>query len=182
MLNFETTLQELKIDYKKSQVGSEHAVYPSKRNPNRLYKVGQKPVVEEWLNIFQKYPFYFPQVFRAGKLNTNTKYNYYVEIEKLNTQRVTQEWSFMEEKLEELGYVDVDNGELIDGVLNTNIPEKMLIDLKKYDSKAYNLFITWTDFIHKIESIVKKNGKNYLDIHRYNFGYDLSGTMKCLDI
>ena len=66
-----------------------HKIYPSKSNPDRVFKVGKPNVVEEWLNIFKQNPEYFPKVYRTGVFKNGL---HYVEVEKLDNQRVKNEW------------------------------------------------------------------------------------------
>ncbi|MFN9958439.1 MAG: hypothetical protein ACK55I_35515, partial [bacterium] len=86
--------------------GMEHRIYASKSNPDRLFKVGDEGV-GYWVKVFRSNPDIFAQVFRTGKLD---KWNYYAEIEKLETNRVLNEWQQIEEKLEEIGIIDSEDG------------------------------------------------------------------------
>jgi hypothetical protein len=162
--------------------GTAHIIYQSRTNPDRLYKIGNRRIVETWYKIFKENPKYFPKVYRAGKITQEDEDKYYVEIEKLNTKRSIDEWILIEQTLEEIGHMDIDNRDSIDGLFNSIIPDKLKSDLKRHNIKVYNLFIKWISFLNEVEHIVQKNGKLTLDTHRYNFGYDSEGNMKCLDI
>lgn len=183
MISLLSMIDEILVKRKdKFESGTQHVIFQSTKNPDRLFKVGNRGVVERWLKVFQSHPKFFPKIYRAGKMSGEDNFNYYVEIEKLNTQRVIDEWNHLEEELELLGHVDVDAGGTIDAVFNTAITDNLKSDLKKHDKKSYDLFMKWVKFLYQVEGIVIKSGKMFLDTHKYNFGYDSEGNLKCLDI
>ena len=93
-------LNEIRTEPKlKFKSGMEHVIYPSKKNPNRLFKVGDEGVLF-WAKVFNSNPEIFAKVFRVGKTSSG---KYYAELEKLDTNRVELEWQQIEDKLEELG-------------------------------------------------------------------------------
>lgn len=160
--------------------GTEHNVYQSKGNPNILYKVGKKKTVEKWLRIFKENPNFFPKTYKVGKISDD---KFYVEVEKLNTERVIDEWSIIEETLEIIGFIDYENGDDVDRVFQEGeYNEKMKSSLKEYNPKIYNLFIKWVNFINDVKKTLKTYTNLSLDVHRHNYGYDSQGNLKCLDI
>lgn len=160
--------------------GTEHSIYQSKRNPNILYKVGKKRTVEKWLTIFKENPYFFPKVYKAGKISDD---KFYVEVEKLNTEQVIIDWELIEDVLELIGYIDRDEDEYVDRMFQIGqYNEEMKYFLKERDPKTYELFIKWVNFINNVKKIVKQYTNLTLDVHRYNFGYDSQGNLKCLDI
>jgi hypothetical protein len=50
-------------------------------------------------------------------------------------------------------------------------------EMKKRGPQVYGLFRKYVDLVDKLKAV--KNGVP--DIHRYNFGYDKNGNLKCLD-
>lgn len=188
MISLYSILNEVLVSQKsKLASGTEHDIYPSKTNPDRVYKLGKRKVVEKWLHIFQKHPDVFPKVFRAGKLNKDTGDFYYVEVEKLNTKKALNEWEYIEDVLELFGYVDKESFSVFSDLdfyfQSDKIDNEILNLLKHKDSKAHDLLLKWNNFIKKVRNIVNiYNEKMTLDVHRHNFGYDSMGKMKCLDI
>lgn len=165
--------------------GTEHELYKSKRYPGKLYKVGHKDTVDKWVKIFKSYPKLFPKVYHVGLLSKDISY---VLIEKVDTDRVLDEWKRMESAFEEIGVIDTDNMETIDYVfreilIDEDYGNEMFPKMKKHNPEIYNLFIKWVNFLHTVNQIVQpiKNG-GLLDVHRYNFGYNKKGNMICLDI
>lgn len=168
--------------------GMEHRIYPSKSNPNRLFKVGDIGVTH-WVKIFDSNPDIFAKVFRRGKLD---KWNYYAEIEKLQTDRVLSEWQKMEDKMEELGIIDSeDEGygrDITDIYTNHGHDAKIIADiadkLKNYDKDSYNLFIKYFKLFKDCERAIEQvtGYESLVDAHRYNFGYSSDGKLKCLDL
>ena len=102
-----------KIEKKRYGQGIEHVIYPSKKHPDRLYKIGDEETVKHWVKIFQSDPKIFPKIFKVGKFSDprdKKKIGYYVEIEKLNTDKAIKEWDQLEDKLEESGITDFEDG------------------------------------------------------------------------
>jgi hypothetical protein len=168
--------------------GMEHQIYPSKANPNRLFKVGDEGVTY-WVKVFNSAPNSFAKIFRTGKLQDG---RYYAEIEKLNTERVMNEWQQIENSLEELGIIDYDGGtygrDITDIYMNHGEDPKIIGDilerLKKYNKNSFNLFAKYLKIFKDCEKAIEKiaGHETVLDAHRYNFGYDSNGKLKCFDI
>jgi hypothetical protein len=180
-------LSEMPIT-KKSKFGSGmfHDIYSFKQFPDRLFKVGTISDVEEWLEVFSSKKKLFPKVYSAKKMK-NRPDLYYVEIEKLDTDRVIKEWQIIESGLELAGIVDLDEPEnSVDFVFSNiialpSIYAKYKTALRSVDMAAYNLFVKWVPFLQEVQEIVEKVAGKDLDLHRYNFGYS-GNQMKCLDI
>jgi hypothetical protein len=179
------------LDTKEKEVfgkGTEHVLYHSKQYPDKLYKVGLKPTVQRWVKIFKSNKKLFPKVFRVGSLYKDNDKVLYVLIEKVDTQRVMDEWDRMEKALEEIGYIDTESFGNIDYLFreilfDEDYGNEVYSSLRNYNQEVYNLFVKWTNFLHTVNKIVQpiKNG-TLLDVYRYNFGYNSKGNMICLDI
>lgn len=165
--------------------GTEHKIYPSQRHPDRLYKIGEKESVDRWFELFKSNPNIFPKVYASGFFKNKPDVKF-VEIEKLDTKRVDDEWTNLEFALQDIGMLDEDL-EYLDDIFytiateNYNV-EEILKKLKLYSPKNYLLFKKWTDFITGVSRFLKSKGYEYFDVHRHNFGYDKSGNIKALDI
>lgn len=165
--------------------GTEHKIFPSQKHPDRLYKVGNKESVENWFEIFKSNKNMFPKVYGAGYFKNNPDVKF-VEIEKLDTKKVDEEWTTLEFALQEIGMLDEDL-EYLDDILyatatgNYNT-DNILKKLKLTSPKNFTLFKKWTDFISEVTRFLKSKGYEYFDVHRHNFGYDNSGNIKALDI
>lgn len=167
--------------------GIEHSIFPSRSNPNVVFKVGHKDTVDEWFEVFRSNPEVFPKVFRAGKLKSEDIY--YVELEKLDTNKFEDKWDDLELALEDIGALDVDRGESFtdlyshEGTSSQKFKE-IGLNLVKHDRNSYDFFIELLNVIKKAEKAqLSITGKDTLvDAHKYNFGYSLDGKLKCLDI
>lgn len=196
---------------KEMGAGVEHKVFPSTTDPNIVYKLGSKKSIDSWFEEFKQDPSIFPKVYRRGttkiklksdlpfyRLNKGSKFfpagtvlpMDYVEMEKLDTERVNKEWDLLDEMLEHL--TERDGYEFLDFLIiyMTNSPEakangydsdatiaKVDEEVKKYYPKLYPIFMNYINLTEKIQKV----SKEVPDLHRYNFGYDKQGKLKCLD-
>ncbi len=181
-----------KVEYGK---GMEHRIYPSSKYPDRLLKIGEKDIVEQWVKIFQSNPKIFPKIYRVGKIS-NYQYSdsdvFFVEIEKLDTNKALKEWDQLEDKLEESGIIDFEDGafgrDITDIYTNYEGDQKTIThiatELKKYNVEGYNLFIKWFKLFKECQKAIEivVGHETLVDAHKYNFGYGKDGNLKCLDI
>lgn len=169
--------------------GMEHKLYPSMKYPDRLIKIGEKVVVDEWVELFESNPELFPKVYRMGK--TQDGKNFWVEIEKVDTQRAKDEWQELEDLLELYDLIDPEGGtygrDLTDIYLdfgdNKSKMREILNTLKSKDTKTFEIFNKWFIFFKKCEKAKSKfiGHDTLIDAHRYNFGYNDRGELKCID-
>ena len=167
--------------------GIEHRIYSSEKNPDVLFKVGEKDVIFEWYDLFVNNPEFFAKVYGIGKIpNSN---NFYVKIEKLDTQKFESKWDSMEESLEDTGILDVDRGEsFVDIYLNYGSDsekiKEILLSLKSHDVSSFKFFTELIQLIKQAEKVqndfLKKD--TLIDVHKYNFGYTKDGKIKILDV
>ncbi len=164
--------------------GSFHYVYPSKSNPNVVYKVGAEPTVKAWYEIFKEHPDLFPKVYKIGKINRPLDYaskkkktfsDFYVMVEKLNTKMFIDYWlkfrmycNLLEINLDTIIVFFYERQEHIRDLLKI---------MKDNDDDVYYKFL---EFMNLIDSVYEL--KASADLHKYQFGYDTNGVLKCLDI
>jgi len=185
--------------------GIEHTIYPSTNEPDVVYKLGFKKTVDRWYEVFKNNPDIFPKVYKRGKtkiklkkdLNVYTPKGYvslkagslvlldYVKLEKLDTKRAENEWGIIDMAIEEIserdGYEFLDF--LISYMIGFDDQERKATEEKLSKNKpVYDLFLKYVSLIDKLLPIGNTNTKNIPDVHRYNFGYDKQGNLKCLDI
>lgn len=180
----------LELTTKKKEIfgmGVEHQIYNSNKNPNIVFKLGHPYVVDRWLKIFKKFPLYFPKTYRVGDIRFKNNVYRYVEMDKLNTSRVKDEWKLIEDKLVELDLTSADLLHNLSDIFRNCIMDEeydnMVIQkLQKSDKVVYHLFMKWLNFLHSLNTIIKMITDNMLDIHDGNFGYDKKGNIKCFDI
>jgi hypothetical protein len=183
MITFSSIINEVQVKPKKIfGLGTTHSVYQSHKNPDRLYKIGSRNAVEGWLELFKKYPQFFPKIYKAGRVTglEEGQEGFFVEIERLETERVIQEWEILETAFRKIGVLD--SIQTFDSIMYTQISQDIKEKLIAFNKNVYDLFIKWYQFIDNVDVIIKKEGKPYLDTHRGNFGYDQNGHLKCLDI
>ena len=191
----------------KSELGAgvDHTVYPSINNPKIVYKMGSDYAVQGWYDLFKENPDLFPNVYKMGKTKMRLKrdkfmYNgeffanvkagtivpvTYVEVEKLNTKRAEDEWVIMDEIMSELTKDDF-GWDFQDFVMSYNRLEtpKYIDRLKDLDNEIklefpefYKIFARFVLLLDRIYEV-----KPAADLHKYNFGYDSKGNLKCIDI
>lgn len=169
---------EVKIE-KKDLLGSGayHNVYPSKLNPNIVYKIGSKQSIDSWIETFKSHPEIFPKVYRRGNTKIKTPYGDhdvdYVAIEKLETKSFEDFWMLIAK------YFDY----MLKGVLrsyNSNlsvIKNRGDMILDNEGEETYKKFLELLDVVKTLFTIKKDP-----DITPLNFGFDKNGNIKCLDI
>lgn len=167
--------------------GCYHTVYTSAKNPNRLYKVGQRNVVEEWVNIFNASPNLFPKIYRVFPSKKDPRY-FIVEIEKLNTIYAEQDFTAVADITREFNRTNY--------TINDNIYLSEL-DAKKVDKLVQfikggrrtpqdaedliNLVTKWCKYLMTITPLILEY-KEHTDFHGGNFGYDNNGNIKAIDV
>lgn len=190
--------------------GIDHTIYTSTDEPNIIYKLGPKRVVDTWYETFKSNPDIFPVVYKRGKTkvklkndrNIQTPKGYvelkagttipidYVKLEKLDTKKVEKEWDEMDMMFEDI--MEIDDWGFLDFLIMymTNTPQAKangydsdktlnMIDtqVKELYPGLYPTFLNYIKLTDKIMSI----SKGVPDLHKYNFGYDKNGNLKCLD-
>jgi len=180
-------INELDIQRKNSKNGSEHEVYPFIKNPNFVIKTFRNQAAKDnasyWINIFQKYPQYFPKIEKIT--------DKYVVLEKLDDEtfkddalnisnfiRKKLNYSLSPHDLAEWTYA------LVRGWYNAGDYEKSHYkDLfKEFAQQNPELFEKYKKLYLLIHNILKDLNKKYIDVHNNNFGYDSKGNLKMLDI
>ncbi len=164
--------------------GAHQLVYPSQHDPNILYKVGHEGDLEHWVKLFKKYPNLFPKIY--GKIKTgnfpvkgmNGKTREYIKrdyiaVEKLDTRSFLKLFNEIDEYCisNPFQYYLRNYSDNIDYIIDLG----RRIYLK--DSELYNQYV---DFINLVDSIYKIDSS--ADLHKDQFGYDVDGKLKCLDI
>ena len=169
-----------------SDEGTQHMIYDSKKNPNIVFKIGHPYFVDKWLDIFKKFPKYFPKIYRVGVLMDRNEYKY-VEMEKMDTKRVKDEWRLMTQSFWDIGLLDEYNVEDVGIIFRNCIVDEeydrnVMNSIGGIDKGVYKLFVKWLNFLHLLNSLIEPLKGNMLDIHDGNFGYDKKGNIKCFDI
>ncbi len=164
--------------------GSYHRVYPSKHNPNIVYKVGRTDVLEKWVYIFKENPSLFAKIYGDIK---KTKFPIkgfdnkvitmiemgYVTVEKLDTKKFVKIYN-------EIDLYFVDN--TFQYYLNRfDFFQDMFYGVgEKINKDNPELFDKYVELLNLITSIYEI--KPSADLHKNQFGYDSNGILKCLDI
>ena len=182
--------------------GSFHRVYPSKNNPNIVYKIGTEAQVNDWLEDFKSNPELFPKVYRVGYMNIklpeiwnefvkgqlkhykrgDTIRAKYVELEKFNTKKAKYEWGIINKAIINFTKNKFDAQILFTKIGLEDENEKIIFELAKYlkqNNEEYQLQIleNFYNLLSKVYEI-----KPTADVHKDNFGVDKDGHLKMLDI
>jgi hypothetical protein len=191
--------------------GVDHMVFTATDDSNIVYKLGPKIAIDYWFDDFKKNPNLFPKVYKRGrstfKLKSEksipTKKGWktfpvgtvipidYVKLEKLDTDRVQKDWDLLDKisedikEVDEYGFLDFLIKYMVQDPANKVRgwdwqPEIDLFDseMKKRGPQIYKLFRNYIDLV---DNLKKVKPQSVPDIHRYNFGYDNKGKLKCLD-
>lgn len=132
---------------------------------------------DEWFNIFNKHPKYFPKVL---KIHEN-----YIILEKLDTKKAKNEITLMEDDLLKnlpwtSEYLEEEGGNL------THLLYTYIIEDDQYNisyilenCEYKKIFTIWFNYLKNVEDLkIKKS----LDVNDGNFGYDQEGNLKMFDI
>jgi hypothetical protein len=194
---------------KEKASGIEHMVYPSTDDPDKIYKLGPKNVIDNWYDIFKKNPNIFPIIYKRGETRVklkdkkviNTKNGWqtfeagtvfpfdYVLMENLDTDKVIKEWALLDRAMEEI--LDLDGYEFMDYMVafmlnDDNKTVKIINEGIKEYSTIYPIFLRYVDLVNTLMDMgvgakIPSVGRNIPDVHQNNFGYSKSGKLKCLD-
>jgi len=189
MITFQSILSEL-ITKQKHPIGGgvEHEVYGTKNNSNSVFKVGFKKTIDKWFYIFNSNPNIFPIIYKRGVLKHSGQHEKdYVQLEKLNTKKVINEWDKLQNAFIILGQIDEDSFGTMDYLFreclyDEGYSREMEEKLKTLNKPLYDLFVKWVNFLHMVNLVVQPIKGSPVDLHRHNFGYSSTGKMKCLDI
>lgn len=197
---------------KEMGAGVEHKVYPSTTDPNVVYKLGSKRSIDSWVEEFKKDPSIFPKVYKRGstKIKLKTEIPFYqlpgagvktmpagsvvpvdyVEMERLDTNKVEKDWINLDKALAEI--MEIDEYGFMDFLIlhmtnsakaranghdYTSTIDKIDTQVKQYYPALYPVLLKYITLSDKIKAVTK----SVPDLHRYNFGYDKKGNLKCLD-
>ncbi len=162
--------------------GTFHNVYLSRKNPDKLYKIGYEDTVDDWLPTFQNHPQYFPKVYRVFPHKKEPALKV-VEIEKLNTAKAAQELELIDRFL--INFSDVINCKYV-SVSNFFDKECMqdVINAVEDSDDPYlpTIIFKWAKFLRAVTPIVEKDLGRHLDLHVGNVAYDKMGKLKMIDI
>lgn len=168
----------------KSRLGSGafHMIYPSKKYPNIVYKIGEHRVVDRWFDVFSENPELFPKVYKRGKMNVKS-FNgetfevSYVAIERLNTKKSEDEWDIID------NFCRKEIGESFDSLVvdfeNSDTDIRYVFHLMR-DQNEIELSEIYQNYIMLVNVILEIFPR--ADLHKNQFGYDNNGVLKCLDI
>lgn len=185
----------------KEMIGSgvDHDVYPSKTNPNIVYKLGREETIDKWYDIFKNNPDIFPKTYRKGKTTITAKHDRqiglgdryyelkagtvipvsYVELEKLDAKRAQFEWERLGVEIAE---ITEDAWAFQSYVIHYIIGgDKNMINYvnEKLKEDSPQLVPSLERFLKIIDRL--KEFTDDPDVHKHNFGYDKEGNLKCLD-
>ena len=192
--------------------GVDHVVFTATDDSNIVYKIGPRIAINYWFDDFKKNPDLFPKVYKRGRTTMKLKSEKsiitnkgqyktfpvgtilpleYVKLEKLNTERVEKEWDALDRMFEDI--MEIDDWGFLDFLIMhmTNTPKAkangydndktlnhIATQVKKQYPGLYKIFLSYINLTDKIMNI--RSGVP--DLHKYNFGYDNKGKLKCLDL
>jgi hypothetical protein len=161
-----------------------HTVYSSRKHPDRLYKIGDEEIVNEWVSTFKENPKYFPKVYRVFPYSKKP-YLKVVEIEKLNTGIAKVEFDKIDKFLIDISSDVNCNGKFITILDFFEYPcfEKIITAAQATNNpQIIPLLYKWGKFISAVKKIVDKDLGRDIDLHRGNVAYDNEGNLKMIDI
>jgi len=162
--------------------GAYHNVYTSKKNPDRLYKIGDEDTVYEWLSTFKDYPQYFPKVYRAFPYKKDPTLTV-VEIEKLNTVKAAEELALIDRFLINASDVIYCKNVSILNFFDKECIEDVMEAAENSEAPYLpQIIFKWGKFLKAVTPIIEKDLGRPLDLHVGNVAYDKMGKLKLIDI
>lgn len=164
--------------------GAFHNVYTSSKNPDKLYKMGRKRVVERWVNIFKRDEKYFPKVYRVFPSSKDPDI-FIVEIEKLNTYRAAKELGELDMFLINISDSVHCNDEFIHSLNFFEGPcfEKVISAANMTNKpQLVPILYKWAKFLTGVKRVIGDDLRRELDLHAGNVAYDNNGNLKMIDI
>ena len=162
--------------------GAYHKIYSSKKHPDRLYKIGDTKTVDEWVNIFQENPKYFPKIYRVFPYSKDPTLKV-VEIEKLNTVKAAQELGLIDRFLINASdVIDCKYLSIANFFENDCIQDVIEAAENSNDPYLPSIIFKWAKFLKGVSTLVEKELNANLDIHVGNVAYDKMGKLKMIDI
>ena len=187
--------------------GIEHLVFNS-TDGKTVFKMASKTTIDEWYDTFKSNPDLFPKIIKRDKrrVKLTKSFNYQkrdrtyvllpkgnivrldcVELEKLDTERVNEEWNKLDAVFElafqslipefsDPDFMEFMASYIVYGYEDSAL-EKILLKVKEINPNIYNLTMKYLDIVDKA-----KKYKTNPDLHQFNFGYNKEGKLKCLDI
>jgi hypothetical protein len=164
--------------------GADHRVYASVVNPNVVFKAEIRPgEVDKWYDTFRKYPNIFAKTIKKTKVKDTTgKLLDAVVMEKLDIPKFTQLWDSLEKTLNS---IPEEGGSTFEYLVkhvkeHPNYLKKYNQVLELAKQKLPSLKNSIDEFKTIVDQLYKITPNP--DIRKFNFGYDLSGALKALDI
>lgn len=183
--------------------GIDHHVYPSTSNPNIVFKLGTKEIIDRWIDDFKKRPDIFPEIYGRGSTKLKLKRDKnvftpqgwelkkagsiipidYVKVEKLDAKKAKADWQEIDSAVMEI--VESDSYIFLDYVIDflirkgkdkSRIMKEVEEGMANFHPDLVDKFNMFMNLIDKVDEV-----KDMPDVHLNNFGYDKNGTLKCLD-
>ena len=162
--------------------GVEHRIFASSKDPNILYKVGDKYTIVRSIDVFKQDPTSFPIIYRGGKTKRDGEEFFYIAVEKLDAPKAKAEYGILLDILVKHKVVEnwLQFSDLLENMTKSNRSYVVLSEIFEKENQI-DMFNRWYTLLGKINPIIKKI-KGWTDYNRSNFGYDKNGNLKCLDI
>jgi NurA-like 5'-3' nuclease len=167
--------------------GAYHRIYPSKKNPNIVYKLGDERIVKRWYDIFVSHPDFFPKVYgeiKKTKFPIKNNWNQvvdvkdvaYVTLEKVNTNDFIKFYNeidtfFVEISLRKVLQTFTNDETIMDYIISVGK------EIKKLKPELMDRYYEFINLVHSVYEILPS-----ADLHENQFGYDNDGKLKCIDI
>ena len=166
--------------------GATHNIYKTS-DPNKLIKVGTENNVNEWYDIFKSRPDLFVKVYKRGITNFKFKNGEisnanYVMVEKLDTKTFKSMWhqfSLAVKNYEnEISQYDHNSFQYYITRIEGNMDFiRGVAKSLEYNHILHNKFVEFINLLLDLYEI-----KSTADVHSDQFGIDIQGKIKCLDI
>lgn len=162
--------------------GMEHVVYPSVKDPSKVFKVAYSEDGEKLVKVrnsvvktFEEHPDIFPIVYN--------KTDKYITLERLDTKRAEKEYDLLNQALEK--DEDLYMGDfsytlfLIFRENNHELENEIDNYFYSQSSPISKLYKKWKNLIKRFFQVMPP--EYYSDLHIEQFGYSKDGKLKILD-
>jgi hypothetical protein len=163
--------------------GTEHDVYQDVNHNDRVLKCKKGQAIGnivDWVELFKKYPKYFPQVYSADQEC--------VEVDKLDTKRAQRDYEQIESALEDNihRFVGTEDGWtltmlLVNLVDNPKMLKQVLEVIRNKKPEYTDVFKKFFNLVEGVDKAMS-GSKIKPDINKFAFGYAKDGSLKMVDV
>ena len=179
-------LTDLLLEFEKGPKigsGTEHDVYQDVDHEDMVLKCKKGRAIGnviDWVELFKKYPKYFPRVYNGDKEC--------VQVAKLDTKKAQKDYEQIEKALEDdiHRFVGTEEGWTLTMLLvnladNPKMIKQVLETIRDKKPEYADTFKKFFNLVVNVDNIMASS-KVKPDVNKFSFGYDRDGSLKMVDV